>query len=1210
VPPPDIDLPDDTGAVAITITPGADVVVGQAVHFRVSPLSISALAAAAGISTADFEETSETFWEYSTGDARENYPFEGLPADHLGGRTAGWSLGQFGAHVYAHAGTHTVRIALYRLGALVAQGERAIVVTAREHALADQGYLAAALPVAGADGVPVGATNLFTDIHAALEWLCAAPTRALYLRRGAVFSLTQRDSRNLPTDATLGAYDATGPHGTTGARPVVNVNFGIAGARIDAIAAGGTESFTGESLSAEIYVYAENTRLEETVGYTRGVHTASDTITVLSATPGARIRVFNVGKNGRPVLSSSAVLRLGGNARQIVRDIDFLGGYDAANPGSFDRDDLSTLNHWVMQQGIVTGTDNVNNATVFRCSVRHFAENFTFAAGAGDMLALVDVNFSYWANYGIYISKVTRSILLGCDIRQNMLARNSAQRKAFNTPVQVAGSEQAALNAPWHGPIRIAYCVESVIGSCRLDSRTSWAGNNEDRAQPVARLVQSSKPGQSYAFVQSHTTGGQGCFGGGAKNEQDVLGPSGLCDVGYNVFVSYPAAERFGSGSVRVRSISNVYLIPADTGASTPFQVFNGQSESTLLARASVSSAPWRSINDTMLVLDDRATTLDLNPSYTLASPGMYAIASVTGDFPPGTDKSLRPPLGGYPVPSSAWGTATVRVPLSVKSNSAVSGFATRIWRGPDQPGAVSEPTVTTQANVYTYQYPGLAPNTESTDRSLKDAEYVDVTLRSGTWAAGDIVWITRELTEETAGQVEFADPDDGEEGEDGVLAELVIGTAETFVPNNRAVPLVRGPATLHNVVLLIGGTWTTVRIADAAVDPAPYAPEIFGTWDGSWRPAAGNSAIDTASGIRAAFDVRGWLRTGNSLGALEPDTDLTGWPALPVQAPAVSVALSPAGYVEGDAFDADNVSVAITAAGSPALLTGDVTKIAEVQDALGAVVSTAGSSALEAGQRVIARADYTHVTVPRRRLATAPAVVQATNFAPVWVNSNPALVSPYNGARVNYVGLSAPPAAANQHLAFRFRNRHAEAGIATARLWNATAGVVNGPRLGLTSTGALNATDVGTSTTLLCTVPNNGGVCSLLLSSYLAGDGPGGVGLQARIKIGDGPVQTVPIPGPAKNILGTAFRLFSATQGTADLDFRQFVGMWTGGRPDWSDFFETDGEVRNWAIDPTLGVSGMQQHCILNGLGGAELTNTFNGHLDSGAWPWLAGAV
>lgn len=1192
----------NSSPVSLTITPGSGGVVGQAVHGKVSPTSINALAAARGVSMDDFEAEAEWFWEFSVGNPVENYAFTGLPADHMGGTTAGWALGRFAAHVYATPGNHTARCSLYWRGALVGTGERIITIVERSYAVGNTGYWNPDGATAGADGVPVGA-NVFTSLNDAWTWVGGAPGRVLFLRRGKAGTLTVVGTP-VQADMMIAAYDASGPHGTTGARPKITVDPGYNSARITAVGNGTEQVYTGKSLGANIYVYFDNALQAEGVGYTRGVDADSNKITA-TVPNGVTLRVFNQGSNGVLELKGNILVTGGGRDGAIIRDIEVDGQYDPANPGYFDNTDLSTANRFAEVNFIGSGSGTNSFITVFRSKINRFNCNMQII-NPGNMIAAVDCNFDEWANYGFYISNCTRVISVGCSIMQNRMTYRGgtvSQSKGFNTPIQTSGSVEASWNAPWHGPMRCPYSVEQVINSCRMESRNTWAGKDALGAQPIVRLAASLRPGQNYSFTQCHTTGGWGIYNGGSANENITASRYGMAHVGYNVFVLYPGASKFAGGQIYVTSISNLYLVPAGTGDTGALNFFGFDSISPYIVADDVRQEPWRSINDSFLVLPGRANTLNINPSSTLASTGIQNLYSRTrfGAAPVS--------LGGYVVPPEAVGTATVRVPVKVAKLSNKPNYATRIWRGPDMPSATASATVMAQAAIYDFQYDGAALNYDEIPPDA--ALFIDVTLKSGTWATGDMVWISREQTVETAGTVEI-DEDTGE--------EILIpgsGTPNTFFTNNRSVPLVRPPAQFHNSLVLMPTPWATVIRDDAAVtDMSPYLPASYGTFGAWWQPLAGNNAINAATAVRSAFDVRGRLRTGASLGALEPDTDMTGWPALPA-VPVVTVALDPATYSAGASFGAGNVAATIVAAGAPALVAGDVVKTPEVYDSAYALVSDAGSGSLTEGQFVRGRAVWAHQTIPRQNQTTNFIGVSGSSFTPIWIDSNrdPAAVSgaAANGARSFISGLAAPGAGVNQHFAVRLRNHFTLPINGTARLWSVAAGAASGtPRLALDVAGALSLIDIATSNTALGTVPNTGGVASLLVSSYLAGDGPDGAGLRAWIKIDGGAVTPVTMTGPAKQFLGTAFRMFSATQGVANVAFRQAVGMWLGGVPTWDTFFEPSGEVRNWAADPSMGVPGMAQHYLLNGLGAVGVPGTFNGTKD-GALPtardWLEGA-
>lgn len=1182
-----------TADLTITATPGSGVVVGQAVHFKVAATTINALALANGVSADDFEAEAEWRWQFSVGNGAEDYPFTALPSDHMGAKTAGVALGRFAVHAYVTEGNHTARCQLYWRGTLVATGDRTIAATPRSYAVGSTGYWNPDGATAGADGIPSGA-NVFSDLNTAWAWVGAADGRALYLRRGKSGTLSISGTP-LRANATIAAYDATGPHGTTGARPLINVDLGWESiARIAATGDGTEQTYTGLSLGASIYVYFDNVLQTEGVGYTRGVNEDANKITA-TVPNGQRLRVYNQASNGRLLFGGTALSMGTGRNGGIVRDINAEGNYIPSQCGSFDNTDLYTANRFAPVSFINGGSGTHSFITVLNCNINGFHGNIGTSLD-GEMVGAINCNLDRWANYGFY-TNCARAFTVGCSIVQDRLTLNGGQGKGFNRPIQTSGSAYNSLNAPWHGPIRCAYSFEQVLNACRIDSRNSWAGDNDLSAQPCTRLAASTRVNQSYSYTQCHTSGGWGCFSGGAPNETVAASRYGMAYVGYNVFNFYPGKESFGNGQIYVTSISNLYHIPAGTGDTASFAFFRKQTTSPYIATDDVRQEPWRSINDTFLVLDSRASTLDINPSYVLSSPGIQNLWSVTALFASPSSRGTR---GGYPVPPAEVGTATVRVPLSPDNLAAKDTFATRIWRGSPEPSATSAATVTAQRALYDWQYAGMVLNDDGFPPN--GVQYIDVTLKSGVWQAGDVVWISREQCAETAGSTEIDE-------ETGEQIGVPPGAPETFLTNNRTVALTRPPAALHNSLILMPTPWSTVKLADAVVsDTSGYLPSAFGTWDAYWRPVTGNTAIDAATGVKAAFDVRGQLRVGSTArGALEPDTDVTGWPAIPL-VPSVSVVLSPATYTEGDAFGADNVVATIASAGAPTLTAGDIAKTAEViSNETGLVTSTTGDASVDAGTSVRGRIVWAHPTVPRQDAETAKASVIDPNFSPIWINSNAALVSPWNGGRVNRTGMTSPVAGRNHHIAFRIRNR-AGAVNGAARLYDGPGVSTATFQLRLGNASNLFATANGTTISgSTVTIPNTSSVASVLVSSYLAGDGPGGAFMRMQIKIDDGSVQTLTFGASALALFNTQFRIFSATQGTPDVDFSQFFGLWTGGVPDWSDFFEADGEVRDWASNPTLDVAGMAQHCLLNGIGttGSGI-DTFNGRLDTGALEWV----
>jgi hypothetical protein len=564
-------------------------------------------------------------------------------------------------------------------------------------------------------------------------------------------------------------------------------------------------------------------------------------------------------------------------------------------------------------------------------------------------------------------------------------------------------------------------------------------------------------------------------------------------------------------------------------------------------------------------------------------------------------------------------GPNTIRVPLiSGGTMMYVEAFSPRIWRA--APGA-AEGTATAstlwadQIAAYDFRFEGGTPNDPDdlgdvtyTDGQGATTNFIYITTKGAPWAEGDQIWVTMEMTESTWHD-DFAAPD-------------------VFSPNNRTNELIRPRAEMHNLLLIVDGDWNEVVLDGVAGAATDYRSSRFGAWDSYWRPEAGNAVIGTATGVRAAFDLFGKLRAGQSLGALEPDSDITGQPPLPVRAPSVAVAISPTTYTEGDTFSADNIAVTLTDTGAPALDPATIEKRALVYDAGGVLVAelAPGDAAvtLEAGQRVQARIRWTHVTTAIQTVEVAQVEVSAQTFVPVWVSGKPDGAGLYNGAATRIINAPATVDGVNQHIAFRFRNNHRAIHANSPRIFYAlaTGGIANDVWLDLENDGDLRlygAVTPAAYSPVTVRVPNTGSTCSILISVYFDGTGPaelqnsGYNGILIRYQVDGGVVGTQVISTIPKRLFSTQWRIWlyiANSYGTPDVDFQQYYGLWTGGAPTFADFFNSNGTVKQWAANPTRGVAGMTVHTLFSGAGAIGVSGTFNGHLSAGAAAWVEEAL
>lgn len=348
-----------------------------------------------------------------------------------------------------------------------------------------------------------------------------------------------------------------------------------------------------------------------------------------------------------------------------------------------------------------------------------------------------------------------------------------------------------------------------------------------------------------------------------------------------------------------------------------------------------------------------------------------------------------------------------------------------------------------------------------------------------------------------------------------------------------------------------------------------------------------------------AQLDLRGQPRPDPAaIGALEAGTDVSSWQPFP-EAPGDVTVDWAAGVVPiqpGVNLSASDVDVTVAAPGVPALTAGDVT--VKIQKMDGATVLAEADSFLgvAGGESYRPIGRYSHPVLSLRSRTGATALVESP--------FTPEIVANQGTATWRSDGLAA--LTGTYHLAMRVKRIDATIAGGT-RLINTVDFRIdiggNGEFVFRYSPGASNAPFNET----LFTLAQNETV-SVLFSAFKGNNGGLGTTVSAEWKIDSAANQTLTSTTDVGDFGGTGGDnyFFGRTDAVdiMNVEFEEYFGVWEGGTPAWSDFFETDGSVKQWASDPTRGVAGMSAALLIAGVSG------FNDPLNQnlGTWPGATG--
>ena len=778
-----IDMPDGIDATRTACE------AGQGVHLRWSRAALGRIAAAHGLSSYEAARQAEYHWSFSA-DPAEDYPFAALPADMRGPRSAGSAAGPFAAHVYERAGRHEVEALLHLRGRLY-RARAGISVTPRAYAWRRVGVCVPDSDVTGAPRFLHG----YTDIDAALAALGTGEIDCLLLRRGARYALRGRPGRRGGRRASymVGSGQCIDAFGSAQAPPpVIEPVFGAGGLEtfrpaFEAVGDGRARAIPVESgQDGDLQVYVDD-RLQRPDRDYGPVTQGGRHYLLLRAAPvrGARLRVFAARRGGRLPARGGSILRVTGRGARI-RNLSIRGPYDPAAPSRFDPHDLASFDHAILFDGVKADGDSRDVALV-NLSVSGLRSGVIFPSICRNMF-MAGCRLTDWYNYGAYWGKALRACMIGCDIRQSLGALNGPGAKAENLP--------GTPNYSDHGPLRSASSFEEVINRCRMDSRTGWGARRVGAvtAQPVTRLATSNEPGRSYCLSECHTTGGGGVYGAGVPNPWIPIPRHGLIYVCNNVFVLGDTGRYFAGSMVPLTSIGNLYLA-LDTDTVRDFRV-NKSGDLRTLAAADALAGASRFVNDTFVILMDRPSRELLFGAARVLSPS--GIQNRVGRF-----EVMRP----GPVQE---------VPVEVPTIPGKQRFAWRIWRQPvglDERDATAFATLSAQESAYELATDGGA--------APRRARTLRVRLRSGAFAAGEVIHVSREMTlESTHTRIDGSG--------DAVAARD--DRPETFYPNNRPEPLVVPAPEIHNAAIMVEGDWARFRLEDGgpALDPRDYRAARF----------------------------------------------------------------------------------------------------------------------------------------------------------------------------------------------------------------------------------------------------------------------------------------------------------------------------------------------------------------------------------------------
>lgn len=901
------------GDSAISVSPRR-ISPGQGVHFAVDPVALKPAAEAAGVDLQTFRREAEYYWRFSDSEA-ENYDFTALPPDMRAPRRAGAAAGPFAAHVYVTPGVHRIALDLWFRGVRHTATTR-IRVAPWNHRISSTGVVD---PKGDFSGAPRHGQS-FTDIDDALAALNDGRIDRLLLRRGRTFRLDGYSASgayvigrgySVGSERMIAAFGAPGDD-----PPVIRPVFGEEGLwRFREAGRGRGDGVRrrfpiGRKAPARIAVYVDGALQREGHDYQR----APDAVLFSAAPePGASVFILHRKRRGEALATlHGSLFRIGGR-NAVVRDIAIRGPYDPSDPGVFDPERLDTFEHAIHWQAF--RIQGANNVTLFNVAVSGLRDA-VLSIGAGDGLFLVGCDITDWHNYGVFFAGHARTAIVGCDIRQNLAARNGPGSKSENTP--------GVPNHADHGPIRSPNSVEQVVNRNRLDSRTTWTAKSAEtrRAQPIARLAQSAAPGASYAFSENHTTGGASVFGGGAPNSWVPVPAADLIHGQNNIMIGSEATWSFVNFQTPVTSINNYFVLPRSARGGG-FTAFAGLRKGSFMARPDLPTDPPLSINDSFVFLDDRpGERLVLGRPALLSRPGLHNVVSRS-------DADGRP--GGFLVRAAR---ATVTVPVKVSPLASKGRFHWRIWRQP--PGA---PALDARAFATLPEQSHAYRLAQRPTGAVRRASSLTIQSLGPAFRAGETIWVTRErLLDEATGR---------------------------FFPNNRRDPVEIPAPIFRNPLILIMGEWGAFQAAAGgpALDPARFRPGRFAPLSPFFQPSQGSRALGAAEPPAAARDLTGALRPAQAaLGALESESDLVGWDPLPATPSGVSVALR-GPITAGRPLTTQDVTLRIADPGEPPLSSEDVRLVLEARRADADAFEEVGAGYTpEMGDVVRATASWAHL--------------------------------------------------------------------------------------------------------------------------------------------------------------------------------------------------------------------------------------------------------
>jgi hypothetical protein len=548
----------------------------------------------------------------------------------------------------------------------------------------------------------------------------------------------------------------------------------------------------------------------------------------------------------------------------LIANIDLeSGGYDAATPGEFKPGDLRTFEPGVQLDGfdiLASGGKAFTNLTFFRCGATGFRNAFFAGIAAGSNIFIVDCTATNWADYGCYADKMHRTCLVGSSFRQKLDALNGPGQKTKN----LIGMP----NYADHGPYRNPFEYDAVINRCILESRSQWAGVSTvaaHAAQPSIRGIQWSYPGMSVCYSENYSMSAGSFLAAAPPNDTIPYPAHGLLYCGHNWH------ETTGSRAIEtmapIRSIGNVWaFLGTDYGGD--ILVFGApNAEGVYTYDPKIDTSGVHSFHDTFIVEPSK-------PAASLLFTRQYTV----------NDGRLNQLRGSA---TAAGGETALTVTVTLHEYQYERGMYWRIWRSPDgsETLAASEATLTTQAAAYDVT-PALPSDIGQTTAT------VTVALKSGTFAAGERIFITSEWTMETAGYV----------GQDGAPV-MPVSTGETFL-RNKAIAIVP-EAALVNPLIAIQGDWSEFRIqeSEAPLDPAAYRADRYAPISSLYQPLETSAARTAVATVASQTDRTGALRaTPRSLGALQPEDDLSDQAPIP-EIPVVSIAWSDPAPALGDSI-------------------------------------------------------------------------------------------------------------------------------------------------------------------------------------------------------------------------------------------------------------------------------------------------------------------